>query len=368
MEALERSRGLPPIPKNIDRVAAATSPEAARWAFEQWALRQRARDKFALAEEMLFTREALEQATHEDLAAFHGLQYPDRAFVADLTCGIGADLIALAKRGPAVGYEVDPERASYARHNLAVHGLEAEIREVDCLATKWDFEYAFADPSRRSGGRRTLDPSEFSPDPMELAGRMAELNLGLIKLSPMLPDEFLGGLSERFEFLSFGRECREAIVRCGKEAGAGKGAWLVEAGKWLPGSEEPPPMAEEPEEFLFEADPAAIRAHGLTNLCYANGLSVLGDSNGYLTGSREVVSAWLRPYHVLWFGRGDVDSLRLELRRLDAGTPVLKQRSTGLDQEAVRKKLNLKGQRELAVAFYPVGKSIRAAILQRLPT
>src|SRR5687767_5373956 len=103
MEALSRASGLQPTPKNIDRVAEATSPEAARWAFEQWSLRKRAQEKFAKADEMLFTREALEQATHEELAHFHASQFPQRTRVADLTCGIGADLIALARNGEAVG-------------------------------------------------------------------------------------------------------------------------------------------------------------------------------------------------------------------------------------------------------------------------
>jgi hypothetical protein len=366
MEALDRASGLQATPKNIDRVSEATSPGAARWAFEQWGLRKRAREKFARAGEMLFTREALEQATHEELARFHAVQFPKGALVADLTCGIGADLIALAQNGEAVGYEIDAERAAFVKHNLSVHGLEAEIRVRDCLSDSWDFEYAYADPSRRSAGKRTLNPDEFSPNPAELSGRMSRLSLGLLKLSPMLPDEFLQAIGPRLDFLSYGRECREAVIRVGTEAGTGRRAGLVESGLWLPGGDELPPLVNEPEEFLFEADPAAVRAHALANLCYADGLSALGDSNGYLTGSRELASEWMRCYHILWHGRGDTDDVRPELVKLNSATPVLKQRGAGLDLEAVKKKLRGQGTRDLAVAFYPIGKSIRAAILEHV--
>ena len=39
--------------------------------------------------------------------------------------------------------------------------------------------------------------------------------MGVIKLTPMLSDEALRGLSGRVDFLSFGNECREALVLLG---------------------------------------------------------------------------------------------------------------------------------------------------------
>jgi hypothetical protein len=74
----------------------------------------------------------------------------------------------------------------------------------------------------------------------------------------------------------------------------------------------------------------------------------------------------MRIYHVLWWGRGDMSTLATELKRLNAATPVLKQRGTGLDLEALRKKLKGKGTENFSVAFYPVGKSIRAVIVKEV--
>lgn len=359
-DALLRAEGLEPSPKAIERVANATSEEAATWAFTQWNLRKRAEGKFERAREMLFTREALEQATHERLAAHHASRFPEGVLVADLTAGIGADLIALAGRGAAVGYETDPERAEYARHNLRVHGLEAEIRVQSSVAARWEFELAFADPGRRVSGARTLNPDDFQPNPVQLANRMSALDFGLMKLTPMLPDRFLSELG-RTDFISFGGECREALVSVGR-AGEPR-AQHLESGEILP-SGMAPSSVELPLSRLFEADPAAIRADALDALSEAHGLKALGDSNGYLTGEGDVESPWLTAYEVLAFHRADVAATRKALEMLDSGTPIVKSRA-GVDVEALRKALKMSGKEPLIVAVYAVGKSLRHVIVRK---
>src|SRR5258708_37303158 len=57
-------------------------------ALTQQALRTAARAKFSRAEEMLFTRAGLEQASSEIMAAHSAGRYPAGALVGDLCCGI----------------------------------------------------------------------------------------------------------------------------------------------------------------------------------------------------------------------------------------------------------------------------------------
>jgi len=313
---------------------------------------------------MLFVREALEQATHEDLARYHASSFPTGVLVGDLTTGIGADLIALAARGPAIGYELDAERAAFARHNVAVHGFAAEVRVGDSLATEWDFKYVFADPARRVSGKRTLDAAAFSPDPVAVAARFRELRLGVMKLSPMLDDGFLKALGPRVEFVSFGGECREALVFSGSEALGAWGAVQAESGDVLSAGGTTANKSE-PEAFFFDCDPAAVRAHALGTLGARFGLALLGDSNGYLTGREEVSSPWLRPYRVLRHGRADGRETRAALRELEA-TAEVKVRAPGFDGESLRKSLGAHGPRRLSVAVWPIGKSLRHTILEPL--
>jgi hypothetical protein len=364
--ALEMSRGLVASPRHIAQVARAVGDDAARWAFSQWDLRERAAAKFARASEMLFTREALEQATHEQISHYHASQFPSGALVADLTCGIGADLIAIAARGQACAYEVDLQRASYAKHNLRVHDVEATIRIGDCLASEWDFEFAFADPARRTNGRRTLRTDEFSPNPEALFSRMKSLRLGGVKLSPLLQDSFLEQPGGRLVFVSYGGECREAVLWLG-DVDSGRFAHQIESGESLPAGGFAP-TTEEPYEYLYEADAAAVRAHCLPALCSAFGLSLLGDSNGYLTGKGVQETAWLKRYRVLATGNLDERRVRNALISLDSATPPIKSRSPRFDGASFQKRLRLTGRRRLTLAVFPVGLSNRFAVLDPSPT
>src|SRR3954469_8193483 len=63
-------------------------PELAKAALETAILRIKARDKFALADRMYFTREALEQATGEIVARHRARRFAHFQCVADLCCGI----------------------------------------------------------------------------------------------------------------------------------------------------------------------------------------------------------------------------------------------------------------------------------------
>jgi hypothetical protein len=364
-EALDRARGLPASASNLERVARVTNPEAARWAFTQWSLRTQARRKFALADQMLFTREALEQATNEKIAAYHAARFPKEATVADLTAGIGADLIALAARGPAIGYETDEERARYAQHNLAVHGLDAEIRLQSCLDGCWEFRYALADPARRSAGRRTLDPDAFQPNPALLKDRMMGLDLGLMKLTPMLPDLFLDSLSPSRTFLSLRRECPEALLAFGGKMAPGQTAVQVETQDMLDSSGADFEHRSDPLSYFFEADPAAIRAGCLPTLASRYELALLGDSNGYLTGATPVDSSWMTCYRVLACHSADIARTKRVLEELDAATPEVKSRA-GIDVLGLQKLLKRQGKRHLFVAVYPVGKSLRHSVLEAL--
>ena len=363
-KALELSRDLAPTAKNLDRVSRSVGVEASRWAFNQWELRKRASSKFQRASEMYFDREGLEMASHETLAeSVHARGFPPGSRVADLTCGLGADLVRLSRGRTAIGYEIDSERAAYAQHNLAVHGCDAEIRIRDCLSEPWDFEYAFADPARRSRGVRTLDPAQFMPNLTELASRMKSLKRGVIKLSPMLSDEFLESLSPDRAFVSHQGECKEVLVFLGTEnrgpQETGVWAYLEPGGKSFKGEVTLADTVDEPGRFIVEADPAAIRAHALGNF----GLPGLGDSNGYL--SADEIFDWPRVFETLWHGTYRVSDVKRALEDQDLRIQAVKVRGVELDVDKVRKQLLRPKGSPCVLIVYPVRRSTRA-VLARL--
>src|SRR4029453_6617678 len=91
-------------------------------ALAQQELRVRAAAKFSAASRMWFTRDGLEQASGEALAAHRAARYAGFAVVADLCCGIGGDLCALAPGRIALAVDLDPVHARMARENARAHG------------------------------------------------------------------------------------------------------------------------------------------------------------------------------------------------------------------------------------------------------
>lgn len=360
--ALELACGKESTPKLIESVAKRTSDEAARWAFLQWNLRERAANKFARASEMWFVREALEQATNERVAAYHASRFPAGERVLDLTTGIGGDTIALASRGPTTGVDLDLERLNCAGHNLRVHGLDAELCHANALDIGTDCQFYWCDPARRVAGRRTLRLDDFSPRVDQVLSRFRAAKLGGFKLSPMLADSELASIGNKVEFISFGGECREALVWVGPLAGEGFHAVHIESEETLPRTPSVSTPLSEPSAYIFEADPAAIRAHALGALETRHTMSPLGKSNGYLSGPEKVDSPWLTGFEVLAHGKLDARWIKELPYQIEA----FKVRGVELDPAAWVKKVRTNHDDRAMALVYPTEKGVRVAIANRL--
>jgi len=362
---LAAAEGLAMSPANLARLGKTFGPELAAWAIAQGDLRRRAQAKFSLAAEMIFVREALEQATAEPVANFHAAQFPTGETVCDLTAGIGADTIALAGRGPVRAYELDPERADCARWNLAVYNREADVHTEDCFtAAPWG-PFIFVDPARRTGGVRSTTGSDFAPDPAKIIDFAHGAELGLIKLSPMQRDEELGRYGPRVEFVSHRRECKEALVSFGLQAEPGTFAVRVESGERIRQGETYAEPTLSPGEYLFDVDAAVVRAHALGSLLTAQ-RRPLGDAAGYLTGE-FAESPWWRAYRVVDFLKPDRKIVQSELRRRGAFIEEVKQRGAGVDADILRKSFHPEGDHALSLVIIEQSKRRRYLLAERLP-
>src|ERR1700679_2646745 len=114
-----------------DLVAAATA---------QHELRLAARGKVSRAMEMLFTRAGYEQSWSEPIGRYRAARFGAAHRVADLCCGIGGDLLALASGREALAVDRDEIHTRLALHNAAVYGqaqnvraLVADVRDVSLV-------------------------------------------------------------------------------------------------------------------------------------------------------------------------------------------------------------------------------------------
>lgn len=129
-------------------------------ALAQHELRIAAQAKFSRAMQMFFTRDGLEQASGEVVARHRRGRYP-AGQLADLCCGIGGDLIALAAGHQVRAVDADPVHLRMAEANAAVYGVAGQVRFEHRDVRDTDLSgvpAAFIDPARRTG-RGLLGPA-----------------------------------------------------------------------------------------------------------------------------------------------------------------------------------------------------------------
>ncbi|HLV80960.1 MAG TPA: class I SAM-dependent methyltransferase, partial [Chthonomonadaceae bacterium] len=332
------------------------SPEYAAAAVETLELRQRARAKFPDADTMLFTPEGLEQSTGAAIARYRAARFPEDAPVLDACCGIGGDARALAARGPVLAVDRDPAALVCARANAApaapLFSLCADVTALELARLRaGGVTAALFDPSRRAdrpgGGRRRVRSAEdYAPPLSWLEALRAYFPALAVKVSPALPDEDLTRWGARIEFLSDQGECKEALLWFGPPAEslppAGPCATVLRAGA-PPATLAPfacsPRSLSSPRAWLFEPDPAVIRAHLLPQVASLLHAALLDPHIAYLTADTAVPTPFTTAYRVLDWLPFHLKNTQARLRALGRRVTAIKRRGVPLEPEALRKRL-----------------------------
>lgn len=356
--AVTEAEALQPSPEtflHVSQQLARRWPERlARLAVDQALLRRRAAAKFPRAGEMTFLREALEQATGHRVAAYHAARLADLSPCFDLGCGIGGDALALADHGSVVAIDRDPLRLRVLQANASALGLDARIAPLlgDLLHPAWRMPRkagAFADPGRRRGGLRVRESSRYDP-PLESLVRIAGSVKGMgIKVSPAIDRRETDGLGAEVEFVSDDGELKECVLWFGALRSATTRATLLPGGSTLTGPEAPAKAASPVRAYLYEPDPAILRAGLVRRLGETLGADQVDPALALLTADARLMTPFADGYRVVDVLPFSEKGLRLELRRRGVGRVTLKKRGSAVDTDALGRRLRLTGDGEATV-------------------
>ena len=350
--------------------------ELVRLGLELVQTRQKAAEKFSRGSQLWLTRQAFEQATAEPVARYKAARYAEilqpGETIFDYCSGMGMDAICLAEAGPVVACDLDPVLLQLARWNAEEYGVadRIEFRQQDATTAEVAGQVLHVDPDQRdAAGRRSLRLEQIRPDLVRLQQMAAGCRAGGIKLSPA--SNFGGKFPDaQVELVSLHGECKLACIWSG-EAGE-PGVWqatVLPSGATLQGD----PLAAWPEfsevqEFLYDPDPAIVRA-GLVNLLTERlPLFRLDDADEYLTSSTRVDSPFVTGFETLDVLSRNEKQLRQYLRQHQVGTVEIKCRQIPLDVEKLRKSLPLAGSESRTLIYARVAGKTQVVICRRLQT
>jgi SAM-dependent methyltransferase len=339
--------------------------QLAQAALETAILRVEGRRKFPHADSLYFTREALEQASPNPVSEYRSERFQQFEYLLDLGCSIGSDSIHMAHFAPTTGIDLDTLRLAMAQANAHVlncaqlHFVQADLNAG--IPYKLSARVGiFFDPARRKQGKRTFTTHQYSP-PLEILNAwLPDFPAFGVKISPGVNKSELTSYEAELEFISLKGELKEAVLWFGPLKTAYRRATV------LPGPhslivDDPLqrlPVAE-PGDYLYEPDPAVIRAGLVAKLGSQLDAWQLDTDIAYLSSNQMVETPFARAWQVEDWLQFNLKQLRQYLRTRGIGKIVVKKRGSPLKPDELIHRLKLKGDgKRVVVLTHLDGKPI----------
>lgn len=344
-------------------------------------LRGKAARKFDRADQMFFTARGLEQSSDQAIGAYKSSRFPKGQPLADLCCGVGGDLIPLARMGPAVGVERDRRLAEFAKANLSANSVEGEVLLGD--ATAFDVSRVAAwhiDPDRRPAGRRTTQVDSFSPTWTEI-GNLLELNPNAaLKLAPASRFPELVGVRHVREWIGNARECRQQVLWCGdladRDLAEGDSSDRIHRATLAEANSEPqtiegsadvdPAIRSSLGRFIYDPHSVVLASHLLGEFALATGLAAIAPGAVYLTGDDPISSPFAQGFEILEHAPFDRKRWRAILREREIGRLDIKKRGVDIDPEPVRRQMKLKGDHKGVLIIIRQDEQVQGVLAEPL--
>ncbi len=148
------------------------------------------------------------------------------------------------------------------------------------------------------------------------------------------------------EFISLRGRLKEVVLWFGPLKTAARRATLLPGPHTLVESAEPKSQIEEPQAYLYEPDPAILRAGLVTTLAARLDAAQLDPDIAYLTAAHRVPTPFARVWAVEDWMPFHLKKLRATLQARGVGRVTIKKRGSPITPEALVRALRLKGSEE----------------------
>ncbi|HXT93964.1 MAG TPA: SAM-dependent methyltransferase [Trebonia sp.] len=345
-------------------------------AMAQQELRRAAAAKFSRAADMLFTRAGYEQSSSETIASYRAGRLKSKQRVADLCCGIGGDLIALAEASEVLAVDRDETHARLALHNAAVYGraknvsaVVADVRDVSLAG----IDAVFIDPARRSGAgtASAADARRYragtSEPPLDWCAALTDAVPAVcVKAAPGIPDDLVPDAWEA-EFIAESRDLKEAVLWSPALATAPAGPRGPRRATVItPAQTGGTPSSHtlvarhggqvplrEPGEYLLDPNPAVTRAGLVEDLARTLGddAAKIDPQIAFLTLDRNAQTPFARTLRVAHSAPWNEKQFAKRLRELGIGAVDIRRRGLAGDVDQIRRRLKLSGKTRATVVI-----------------
>lgn len=319
--------------------------------------RIKAKEKFEdFADKLYFDEWGLRYSTPKLIAQYRAERLKCET-IADISCGVGAQLLFFAKVCDKVyGVEIDKKRALYARMNAEALGLdnvdiiEGDVFDSDVINRVSNADIIFSDPSRPPQEKvRTIENLE--PNPLKVFEEYKGIGDVAFELPPQMPPSRVPLEGEK-EYTSLNFKLNRLALYTGNLADSKRSAVSIPSLERVCSEDDAQDIEESGKicSFLYEVDNTVIKAELLPNLLgklnFDAKIAQSGSRRTLLTADKEKDSKFLRKYSVLDMTEFNIPAINDILKKVGAGKVTLRFSLDPAEYWDVRNKLEegLKGE------------------------
>jgi len=327
--------------------------------------------KLIYPEDLIFTRKGAEQCSSSLIAEYNASKMESYEKVADLCCGIGIDLISLAKKKEIVfAVDSDEETLLAAQFNCRSQNITNVIFINDKAENfKTEVDAVYADPDRRKNNKRNIKAEDYSPSLEDLLRLNIKFPNMIIKLSPAVNyKSFKIRMDHTLEFVSEKGTLKEILLCLGdlKTKNVNRKAVLLPQSLNITDDKVCNIAVNRIDEYVYEPDPAIIRAGLAAELASKIGFNLIDDRSAILTSNHKIDDSYGKLYQVQEILPYSLRNLKIYLKANEIGELILKTRGFSESVETFRRKLRLRGKNKVIIYILKLSNKHLMLILKKI--